>query len=108
VTELVVDAFTDRCVSWFCGCAIFVEKPLALSSSEAFNLAQLIDESGAEFHCSFLLRAEKAFEQLRALLKAGALVRVLSVRASFGHSGPLERLVRRNCASSWGVSFPLC
>jgi predicted dehydrogenase len=70
------------------GCHLFVEKPLSHSLSQVSELVSLCERQKLVTCVAYQLRYHPGFVRLRELLAAGALGRVLSVRAEVGEYLP--------------------
>lgn len=58
---------------------VLVEKPMTLSSSEAFRLARLADEKGLVLQVGHIFRFNNALRVVRELIKEGAIGRVFYI-----------------------------
>lgn len=70
------------------GCHLFIEKPLSHSLAQVNELTLLCDEQKLVTCVAYQLRYHPGFLRLRALLDAGAVGRLLSVRAEVGEYLP--------------------
>ncbi len=70
------------------GCHLFIEKPLSHSMAEVAELVRLCEQKNLTTCVAYQLRHHPGFLRLRALLTAGVLGRVLSVRAEVGEYLP--------------------
>ena len=70
------------------GCHLFIEKPLSHSLSQVSELAALCDAQKLVTCVAYQLRYHPGFVRLRELLAAGAVGKVLSVRAEVGEYLP--------------------
>lgn len=68
---------------------LFVEKPLARSTSEAATVRSAIEAAGVRFHTGYLLREVDAHGRIRELVAEGALGTPVRARACFAHPGAL-------------------
>jgi len=70
------------------GCHLFIEKPLSHSLAQVSELAVLCDQQKLVTCVAYQLRYHPGFVRLRELLAAGAVGKVLSVRAEVGEYLP--------------------
>ena len=70
------------------GCHLFIEKPLSHSLSQVTELTRLCEQQRLVTCVAYQLRFHPGFVRLRELLAAGAVGRVLSVRAEVGEYLP--------------------
>ncbi|HYQ45040.1 MAG TPA: Gfo/Idh/MocA family oxidoreductase [Polyangiaceae bacterium] len=70
------------------GCHLFIEKPLSHSLAQVNELVALCEERKLVTCVAYQLRYHPGFLRLRALLNAGALGKLLSVRAEVGEYLP--------------------
>lgn len=69
---------------------LFVEKPLATTTREARQLAQVITQAEIIFHAGYFLRELPAHKFVRDQIRQGAYGRVTRARAAFSHGGALR------------------
>ena len=69
---------------------VLVEKPAALRSSELEPLVRLAQERGLVYQAGFNYRFHPAMERAKALLREGAMGRLLHGSARHGHGGRLR------------------
>ncbi|HHY47718.1 MAG TPA: Gfo/Idh/MocA family oxidoreductase [Firmicutes bacterium] len=62
---------------------VVCEKPLALTTDDAYRMLEAVKKAGVKHLCGFHLRFLPAIQLARRLLDKGALGRVLHVRAAF-------------------------
>lgn len=70
---------------------LFVEKPLAMTGTEARRLANLIGTAPALFHVGYFMRELEAYRVARNLVRSGRLGTVTRARVSIVHNGSNER-----------------
>ncbi len=69
---------------------IFVEKPLAISAQEAFQIVKLLKDYKPQFHCNYFYRTLPALVELRKLVKDKLVGEIIHARVSLTHRGILE------------------
>lgn len=80
--------------------AVYCEKPLARTYEEAHILAELAEKHGAITQVAFTMRYIPAIRQMKALIEAGEIGRVLNFRGQKFHGGYLDP----NRPISWRLS----
>ena len=70
------------------GCAVFSEKPLSDTSAGVPGLSALVERTGLSFMVGLCFRYHAGVLRARELLKAGAIGRLVSVRALLGEHMP--------------------
>lgn len=71
------------------GVHVCVEKPMARSLSDALAMARSVKVAGTKMLVNWPMTWNPAARKTKELLDAGAIGRVLEVKARLGHSGPL-------------------
>jgi predicted dehydrogenase len=71
------------------GKRVFVDKPLAITSANAYALAEQIDRAGVIFQTGYVWRGEPALQFLRSEIGAGHFGTVTRVRVVIAHGGAL-------------------
>jgi len=71
------------------GANVCVEKPMARSLSDAIAMARSVRAGGTEMLINWPMTWNAAAHTCKALIDAGAIGRVLGVKARLGHTGPL-------------------
>lgn len=94
------------------GCHLFIEKPLSHSLAQVAELSALCEAQKLVTCVAYQLRYHPGFLRLRQLLAAGALGRLLSVRAEVGEYLPgfhpyedYRRMYASNSALGGGVTL---
>jgi predicted dehydrogenase len=72
------------------GMAVYCEKPLTRTLEEARILAEQAEKSGAITQVAFVMRYLPAIRQMKALIEAGEIGRVLNFRAHMFHGSYLD------------------
>ncbi len=70
------------------GCAVFSEKPLSDSTTGVADLDALVERTGLTFMVGLCFRYHAGVLRARALMEAGAIGRLVSVRALLGEHMP--------------------
>jgi predicted dehydrogenase len=71
---------------------MFVEKPLALGSADAFPMAEAVRETGVLFQTGYFQRGIPAHQFLREEIRQGHLGKITRLRMSNCHSGSMRGL----------------
>jgi predicted dehydrogenase len=71
------------------GVNVCVEKPMAASLSDALAMVRAVRAAGTEMLINWPMTWNPAAHEAKALIDAGAIGRVLEVKARLGHAGPL-------------------
>jgi predicted dehydrogenase len=71
------------------GAGVCVEKPMARSLSDALAMVRAVRTAGTAMLVNWPMTWEPAARKAKALIDAGAIGRVLEVKARLGHTGPL-------------------
>ncbi|MEX0654829.1 MAG: Gfo/Idh/MocA family oxidoreductase [Phycisphaeraceae bacterium] len=68
---------------------MFVEKPLGMDSSDAWQMAKAINDAGVLFQTGYFMRGNPKIQYVRQLLQEGTLGKVTRLRLSNCHAGSL-------------------
>ena len=71
------------------GAAVCVEKPMAMSLSDALAMVRAVRDAGTTMLVNWPMTWDPAAHKAKELIDAGAVGRVLEVKARLGHTGPL-------------------
>jgi predicted dehydrogenase len=71
---------------------LFVEKPLAVGSGDAYSMADAIEQAGVLFQTGYFQRGNPIHQFLREQIKEGNFGKITRIRHSFCHSGSLRGL----------------
>ncbi len=71
------------------GCHILMEKPIAHTMDGLNDLVKLVKQKGIIFQTAFQFRFHPVFQEIRALLKQGAIGSILSAHVHWGEYLPL-------------------
>jgi predicted dehydrogenase len=69
---------------------IFVDKPLAIKSKDAYEIARAVEDAGVVFQTGYFRRGEPAMRFLRDEIRRGHLGTITRIRIVIGHGGALE------------------
>ena len=75
---------------------VLCEKPMAVSIGECEAMVQAAEESGKMLMIGQNQRMMKEHQRARALIREGAIGKVLTFRTAFGHQGPEHWSVMKN------------
>lgn len=70
------------------GIHILVEKPMATSSEEAFEMIQSAQDNNVILMVAFPQRFMPAFEKAKEIIDQGIIGKIQTIQSTFGHSGP--------------------
>jgi predicted dehydrogenase len=95
ITAVVIAAENVRHTELVTACAqagkhVFVDKPLAITATDAYALAEVVERAGVLFQTGYLRRAEPALRFLREQIAAGRLGTVTRARVLLAHGGALD------------------
>jgi predicted dehydrogenase len=68
---------------------MFVEKPLGMTSHDAYAMAQAVEDAGVMFQTGYFQRYERPNRFIKDLINKGALGTITKVRGSNAHHGAL-------------------
>ncbi|MEA3366993.1 MAG: Gfo/Idh/MocA family oxidoreductase [Planctomycetota bacterium] len=71
------------------GAAVCVEKPMAMSLSDALAMVRAVRDAGTTMLVNWPMTWNPAAHKAKELIDAGAVGQVLEVKARLGHTGPL-------------------
>ena len=80
---------------------LFVEKPLAIGSGDAYNMADAIEQAGVLFQTGYFQRGNPIHQFVREQIKEGNFGKITRIRHSNCHSGSLRGLFD----AEWGLSL---
>jgi predicted dehydrogenase len=69
---------------------LFVEKPLGMGATDAYRMADAIEQAGVRFQTGYFMRSQPVNRFLRDQIRAGNLGKVTRVRMSNCHAGSLK------------------
>ncbi len=72
------------------GKPMFVEKPLGMGASDAYKMAQAIDQAGVLFQTGYFMRSEPIHQFLREQIRAGSFGKITRIRHTNCHDGSLK------------------
>ena len=68
---------------------MFVDKPLAIVSEEAYEIARAVEDAGVIFQTGYFRRGDPAVSFMRDEIRAGNLGAITRLRVEIGHAGLL-------------------
>ncbi len=71
---------------------LFVEKPLAVGSGDAYSMADAIEQAGVLFQTGYFMRGDPIHQFLREQIREGNFGKITRIRHSNCHSGSLRGL----------------
>jgi predicted dehydrogenase len=71
---------------------LFVEKPLGITSEDAYRMADAIEQAGVLFQTGYFMRGDPIHRFLREQIKQGSFGKITRIRHSNCHSGSLRGL----------------
>ena len=69
---------------------MFVDKPLAIRSGDAYEMARAVEDAGVIFQTGYFRRGEPVVRFLRDEIRGGHLGKISRLRVVIGHGGALE------------------
>lgn len=66
---------------------LFVEKPVGMNGSEAFEIAEAVNEAGVIFQTGYFMRSNGVNQKVKSLVQNGSLGEITRLRLSNVHSG---------------------
>jgi len=95
ITAAVICSETDRHETLVldgaeAGKHLFVEKPLGLTASDAYRMAEAIEQAGVLFQTGYFMRGSPIYRFIQTQLQSGAFGQVTRIRMSNCHAGSLK------------------
>ncbi|HEX4215123.1 MAG TPA: Gfo/Idh/MocA family oxidoreductase [Candidatus Dormibacteraeota bacterium] len=72
------------------GVHVYQDKPLAATAEQAEGIARAVEDAGIRFMVAYHRAFSPHYEELRRVVRDGALGQVFLARGAIGHGGPVE------------------